>query len=420
MTAMLISNVSIFDGAGAAPFPGQVLIEGERIKIVAKGSEVIDAPGAEIIDGEGGTLTPGLIEPHSHLTFPNAVDRLVRNFMPPVEEHAYITAHNAKTLLDYGYTSAFSGGATNPRIEVKLRDEIAAGFLPGPRIKAASFERSVQGNSGPNSRSASPGVEEIEKFCREMIELGVDSFKFVVSGAGSVFPQNFDTLSYTSGELALAARIAKENGKNLLGHCYSSESIALAVRFGFDAIYHCNFADEATLDLMEQNKDKFVVVPAVGIIEAGLTKADLVPDGAPERHPDAQQGLKMIDEGQRKVIPAMRKRGIRVLPGGDYGFAHNPHGREAWELELFQSKFGFEPAEILSAATQGGAWLMRMADEIGLVKAGYLADLVLVDGDPLSDITLFQDKDALRFVMKAGKFHKFRTGNRATQRVAAE
>src|SRR5215469_4725902 len=182
MSATLITNIAIFDGTGAQSFPGQVLIENERIKAVAQGGgERIDAPGADLIDGEGGTLMPGLIEPHAHLTFPSAIDRIVRSFLPAPEEHAYITAHNAKTLLDHGYTSVFSGGATNPRVEVKLRDEIAAGFLPGPRLKAASFERSVQGNSGRNSQSTGPGVEELEKFCREMLELGVDSFKFIVS-----------------------------------------------------------------------------------------------------------------------------------------------------------------------------------------------------------------------------------------------
>ena len=85
----------------------------------------------------GRQFMPGLIEPHSHLTFPNSIDRKVPGMMPPPERHSYITAHNAKTILDHGYTSAFSGGATRPEIEVALRDEIAAGYLPGPRLKAA-------------------------------------------------------------------------------------------------------------------------------------------------------------------------------------------------------------------------------------------------------------------------------------------
>ena len=176
MAATLITNVLVFDGTGAPLFPGEVLIENGRITRVARGGERITAPGAEIVDGDGGTLMPGLIEPHAHLTFTNSVDRIVPSFAPPVEEHVFVTAHNAKTILDYGYTSAFSGGATRPQIEVRLRDEIARGFLPGPRIKAASFERAVDGAR----QGYGQGVAEVEKFCNEMIALGVDSMKFIL------------------------------------------------------------------------------------------------------------------------------------------------------------------------------------------------------------------------------------------------
>ena len=402
MAATLITNVAIFDGTGAALFPGEVLIENGRITRVARGGEHIAAPGVEVVDGGGGTLMPGLIEPHAHLTFTCAVDRLVPSFMPPVEEHVFVTAHNAKTILDYGYTSAFSGGATRPQIEVRLRDEIARGFLPGPRIKAASFERAVDGAR----QGYGQGVAEVEKFCNEMIALGVDSMKFILSGAKSVIPQHFDEMAYTENEIAAASRIAKEKGINLLGHTYNSASIRLAVEHGFRALFHCNFADEPTLDLMERHKNGFFVVPAVGIIEAGLKNHAEMSEHAIERQPEAQVGLKQIDEGQLRVIPAMRKRGIRVLPGGDYGFAHNPHGRNAWELELFQHKFGFTAAETLAAATRDGAALMGMADTLGQVRPGYIADLLVVAGDPVKDIRVLQDKAKLTHIVQGGAFYK--------------
>jgi len=401
MSRLVITNVSIFDGSGAPLFPGEVLIEDGRIKSVAR-NESITAPGAEVVDGAGGTLMPGLIEPHAHLTFTCAIDRIVPSFMPPVEEHVFITAHNAKTILDHGYTSAFSGGATRPQIEVRLRDEIARGFLPGPRLKAASFERAIDGSR----QGYGQGVAEVEKFCHEMIALGVDSMKFILSGAKSVIPQHFDEMAYSESEIAAASRLAKEKGVNLLGHAYNSASIRLAIAHGFRAIFHCNFANEPTLDLMEQHKSEFFVVPAVGIIEAGLKNHAEMSEHAIKRQAEAQQGLKQIDEGQLRVIPEMRKRGIRVLPGGDYGFAHNPHGRNAWELELFEKKFGFTAAETLAAATGGGAALMGMADTLGLVKPGYIADLLVVAGDPLEDIRLLQNKAALTHILQGGKFYK--------------
>jgi imidazolonepropionase-like amidohydrolase len=401
-TRTLFTRVRIFDGTGAALFPGEVLVEGNRIAAVARGAERLSREGAMLIDGGGATLMPGLIEPHAHLTFTSAVDRIVPSFMPPVEDHVFYTAHNAKTLLDYGFTSAFSGGATRPGVEVKLRDEIAKGFLPGPRLRAASFERSIDGNRPGYGK----GVEEVAKFCREMIGLGVDSMKFILSGAGSVLPSQFDELTYSEPELEAASALAREAGVNLLGHAYNSASIRLAMRYGFHAIFHCNFADAATLDLMEANKSKFFVVPAVGIIVAGLTRRDQILPGAIEQRPEAIEGLKIIHEAQLRVLPEMRKRGIRVLPGGDYGFAHNPHGRNAWEFELFVTKFGFTPAEVLVGATQHGGAIMRMGDELGLIKEGYLADILLVEGDPLRDIALLQNRDSFLAIMKDGAFHK--------------
>ena len=129
----LFSNVQVFDGTGRALLPGEVKVEGKRITAVAIGTGAkIARDGAQVIDGHGGTLMPGLIEPHAHLTFTSSVDRIVKNFMPPPEEHVFHVIHNAKVLLEHGFTSAFSGGATRPGIEVRLRDEIAAGYLPGP------------------------------------------------------------------------------------------------------------------------------------------------------------------------------------------------------------------------------------------------------------------------------------------------
>ena len=123
-----------------------------------------------------------------------------------------------------------------------------------------------------------------------MIALGVDSMKFILSGAKSVILQHFNEMAYTDSEIGAASRIAKEKGINLIAHAYSSESIQLAVRYGFRAIFHCNFADEATLDLMEKHKSEFFVVPAVGIIEAGLKNHDEMSEHAIERQAEAQPG----------------------------------------------------------------------------------------------------------------------------------
>jgi imidazolonepropionase-like amidohydrolase len=401
--AEVFTNVSIFDGTGSPAVPGEVKVEGRKITAVARGAGAkIARDGAQVIDGQGGTLMPGLVEPHSHLCFPSSVDRIVKMMMPPPEEHVFHVVHNAKVLLDFGFTSAFSGGATRPGIEVKLRDEIAAGFLPGPRLKAASFERNVAGEEADIGK----GVEEIRKFAGEMIGLGVNTMKLLVSGRGSVIPRYFHEMSYSEAQLEAISSMAREAGVKLAGHVYSAESIRLALKHGFYALYHCNFADEPTLDLMEAKKNDYFVAPAVGIIVAGIQAKGKLPPQAPESTEEAQEGLQMIRAAHLELLPKLRKRGIRVIPGGDYGFPHNPHGCNAWDAELFVKDYGYTSSEVLRAMTQYGGQMMGMGDELGLLKEGYLADLLLIDGDPVADIAILQQRERFKVIMQAGIFYK--------------
>jgi imidazolonepropionase-like amidohydrolase len=126
-------------------------------------------------------------------------------------------------------------------------------------------------------------------------------------------------------------------------------------------------------------------------------------------------------ERMQRLYPEMRKRGIRVLPGGDYGFPYNPIGRNARDFELFVKLFGYTPAEVLSATTKWGGELMGMGDELGQVKPGYLADLLLVDGDPTQDVAILQDQSRLLMIMKDGAYHKAPVAQAtAPSRIAAE
>ena len=117
-------------------------------------------------------------------------------------------------------------------------------------------------------------------------------------------------------------------------------------------------------------------------------------------------GLIPMMERCQEAHREMRKRNLRVMPGGDYGFAWNPNGANARDLEHFVNLFGYTPAETLSAATRLGGQIMGMGDELGLIQEGFLADLLLVDGDPVADIKLLQDRDNLLMIMKDGVYHK--------------
>ena len=205
---------------------------------------------------------------------------------------------------------------------------------------------------------------------------------------------------YTREELEAAGEAAREAGLWIAAHTYSPEAIGLALDAGARILYHCSFADDATLERMAADKDRFFYAPGPGVSVAALEANP--PPHVDMTHMKASANERMGLEG--KLVPELKARGVRILTGGDYGFPFNPHGRNARDLEHFVQYFGFTPAEALRSATQYGGELMGL--EVGLVKEGWLADLLLVDGDPTADVAILQDKDRLAMIMKGGALHK--------------
>lgn len=401
--SLIIVGASVFDGTGAPSEPADVLIVGNRIAAVAAEISRADRRNADVVDGTGATLMPGLIEAHAHLGFGSTVERRDPRRDQPTEEKAMLAAHAGRVLLDHGYTSAYSGGNRLPAVEVALRTAFAEGWMPGPRFKAASWEGSagmvspgVYDFPGVDGRASDP--DSIRTFVAEMADLGVDIVKLTLSGESAVRAGTSRILQFTDEEVAAAAEVARERGVWLTAHAHADESVKLAVRHGVRAIYHCTFAEEEALDLLEAARDRLFVAPTPGIVYANLHEAGSEPE----------DGMEVTETRDRIIAlaPELRRRGIRVLPGGDYGFDWNPVGRNARDLQLFVEWLGFTPAETLRAATQYGGELMDLAGELGLVRPGYLADLLLVDGDPLADLRILQDPDRLLMIMKDGVLHK--------------
>jgi imidazolonepropionase-like amidohydrolase len=205
----------------------------------------------------------------------------------------------------------------------------------------------------------------------------------------------------TDGEVAAAMEVARAASLRVAAHCRSAESVLLALRHGVEVIYHANYADERALDALEAARDRIFVGPALGLT-CNISQA-AGQGGVPAARARAfEHELEVSVE----TVSRMRKRGIRVLPGGDYGFPLTPHGTYARDLWLFVKILGFSAMETLVAATRLGGEIMGRPGELGVVRAGALADLLLVDGDPLADIAILQDRSALRMIMKDGALHK--------------
>lgn len=153
MSRTIIRDCRVWDGSGKAAFPADLLIEGGRIRAVARNRGQLDAAGAEVIEAGGMTLMPGLVEGHAHLSFGNAVASTDLGDLPP-EEHTLLTARNAKTLLDHGFTSAYSAASAKLRLDIVIRNAIAAGQIAGPRLKACGPEITVTGGLGDERQCA--------------------------------------------------------------------------------------------------------------------------------------------------------------------------------------------------------------------------------------------------------------------------
>jgi len=152
MRPILFRGASVWDGTGASAFPADVLVEGTRIKSIARASDRLAIEGALVIEANGRTLMPGLVEGHAHISFGGAVNDSDLGNIPP-EEHVLLTVLNAKTLLDHGFTSAYSAATSKLRLDVVIRNAVNAGQFPGPRIRAASPEITVTGGLGDERKA---------------------------------------------------------------------------------------------------------------------------------------------------------------------------------------------------------------------------------------------------------------------------
>ena len=168
-------------------------------------------------------------------------------------------------------------------------------------------------------------------------------------------------------------------------------------------IYHASFTDTESLDMLEAARERIFVAPGIAILYAMLNEAE--PWGITKAKATAM-GYQHEWDAAQESLRAMHKRGIRILPGGDYGFAFTPHGQNARDLEFFVKYLGFTPMEAIRSATLYGGQIMMKPDELGLVKDGFLADLLLVDGDPLANLSILRDPKRILAVMKDGVFAK--------------
>jgi hypothetical protein len=408
MTATLLLNGTIIDGTGAIPQQGSVLLRDERIAAVGAAADAAAAqePTLVRIDVAGKTVMPGLIDGHCHISFdePNSNDELFfhrRNGLA-----AIIAAENVQKLLRAGVTG-FMDADSIFEIGVDLRDAIEAGIVAGPRMSTGGYAlwTSVGGTAGrliPDEGVRGYGkvlnsTAEIVAEVRRQIKHGVDWIKVHVTGVVPRHPLRGEVKSWTFDELKLVCDTAHELGIPVLGHCRGANSIVECVDAGMDLILHATLMDERALAKVI---DKQVPIMPVFTFQANLADYGQTVGADP-----------MIREMFRREIAdscAMLRRafdaGVPLLCGSESGFSITPYGE--WhhkELEVFVRDLGLTPLQAIRCATQQNAFSLRLKDRTGVIAPGYLADVIVVDGDPSKDVTILGEHSRIQQVFVNGQ-----------------
>ena len=404
----VISNGTLFVGTDSQPIPNAaVVIKDGKIVFAGPGkSAPTIEPDAEKIDALGGTILPGLVEAHFHPTYFDVAALEDLDIKYTVEYVTLLAAANAKLALECGYTAARSGGSLF-NIDVWLKKAIECGISSGPRLVASG--REICGVGGlmdwnPDFRKIGMdglvllinGADEARAAVRKLVKDGVEWVKTYPTGdAASPDLNDHHTLCMTFEEMNAVVATAHNHGLKVTGHCRANEGIKNALRAGYDAIEHGTFMDNEALDLLL--KRDVPCVPALYFEYAsiehgpkyGMSKS--VIDGHKETLEAGAESAKMI-----------LKAGGRLGMGGDYGFAWNPHGDYARELTFFVKYVGLDTHTVLQCATRTGAEIMGLENEIGTVEVGKLADILIVDGDVLKDISILENKSKFVAVIQGG------------------
>jgi imidazolonepropionase-like amidohydrolase len=403
---VVLRHARLIDGTGAPPREDvDLLVEGGRIAQV--GEDLVPAQPAREIDLGGRTLVPGFIDAHVHLGFSPAdsYEASVEDEVSMSEaDRALEGARNARVTLLAGFTTVRNvGGSLADRA---LRDAIADGHVPGPRMLVANHSIGITGGhcDGTNAMLAdvfperqdhrhgvADGPEEVRRAVRWQIKHGADVIKICATGGVMSQGDAVGAAQMTAEEIAAAVAEANRADRKVAAHAHGNEGIRAAILGGVHSIEHGSILDEPTLALMK--KRGTFLVPTTYVARAVEEKADA--------------GKISISSAAkaREIAPKMRdsfrlalRSGVKIALGSDAGvFAH---GENAKEFSTMVS-LGMKPMDAIVAGTSRAAELLGLSD-VGRVTQGARADLVVVDGDPLADITVLE-RPAM--VMKGGALH---------------
>jgi len=408
MAVTVFTSAFLIDCASPEPLDGAaVVVEGERIKEVIPSGRVGPLRGAvETIDLQGRTLMPGLTDAHVHVCAVEGNTAEQHRHNPP-SLIAAKTLRRIEQALQQGFTTVRDAGGA----DYGFREAVATGLYPGPRLLVSGRALSQTGGHGDKRRRAelidpvdcclgmvgviADGPDEVRKAVREQLRRDVDQIKVMASGGAMSPSDELDTTQYTVEEMRAAVEEARAVGKYVLAHAYSASAVRAAVQAGVRSIEHGNLIGEAGARAIRE--------AGAFLVPTMVTYETIWREG--KSYGIGEHQLQKINTARELSVEGLAhayRAGCKIGSGSD--LLGDMQAQRTVEFELKGQVM--TPMEVLLSATRVNAELFRMEDRIGSVEPGKYADLLVVKGNPLKDLRIFQNQANLHLIMKGGIAYK--------------
>lgn len=411
-SVIALKAARLFDGKSKSLVSnGVVIVQGNTI--TDAGSNITVPSGAQVIDLGDATLSPGFMDAHTHVTFDftgNFNERRLKTLETNISEITLMAVPNVRATVEAGFTTVRDLGSrfggSHDFVDVGLRNAIAKGIIIGPRMLVATygigatgghfddtsgFRDLLFGREPDFSDGIADGPDAIRKAVRFEVKNGADVIKAAVSGGVLSMADEVDTPQFTPAEMVALVDETHRLRKKVAVHCHGDQAARDAIEAGVDSIEHGSFLKQETLQLMK-NKGTYLV-PTLMATEFIMSKIEAYP-------PALQAKARAAGAARTEMFRNAVKMGVKIGFGTDA--AVYPHGQNAKEFKLMVD-LGMQPIDALRTATSMDAELFGIAQKVGILEKGKLADIIAIPGDPSSDITA---TERVSFVMKEGKIIK--------------
>jgi len=418
--ATVLTGGRLIDGNGGDPVPRASVLVDDDGRIVAAGTGVAPPRDATVVDVSGATVMPGMIDCHVHLFF--EPQSLQERLLTPPTLRAFMAMRNARATLDAGITTVRDASGT----PVGFKMAIERGLIAGPRLRISVAALSQTGGHGDSTMPSGvrtrllgaqgpewpgnvvDGPDEVRRAVRQLLRAGADFIKLCSTG-GVLSPADEPShTQFTPEEIQVMVEEAAAAGKTCMAHAQGTQGIKNAVRAGVESIEHGIWLDDEVIGEMK-DRGTFLVPTLVAPLWV-LRNAERAPGSV---LPQAIRKTKDVMADHKASIARAIAAGVRVAMGTDSGVG--PHGENAEELARMV-ECGMTPMQAIIATTKTASECVHMAAEVGTLEPGKLADVLVIDGDPLADIGVLQKKEHLALIMQGGRLHKDTIGASARVR----